>query len=140
MSRAIKSISLVGAAICAIALGGCGGIGLAYEKKLSGNYALVATDVLEQMDVSKMLPSGSALGVIPATVFAVGWDNNFIIAKQHPNDAPHHIDKSVANFYILRVIDGSLTGPLDESAFQIKRKELQVREGLVFTLVFDELK
>src|ERR1035438_8346608 len=33
---------------CLGLLAGCGGIGFAYEKRLSGKYGLVAADVLEQ--------------------------------------------------------------------------------------------
>src|ERR1035441_2688868 len=69
---------------CLGLLAGCGGIGFAYEKRLSGKYGLVAADVLEQMVVAEMLPNGSAIGVIPATVFAGGWNEQFIIAKPHP--------------------------------------------------------
>jgi hypothetical protein len=121
-------------------LAGCGGFGFAYEKQLSGKYGLVAVDVLDQMSVSETLPSGSAVGIINQTVFAVGWDEHFIIAKQHPNDASHHMDKSVTKYYILRVLDGALTGPLDESEFDIQRDKLGVSKSLSFTLVFDNLK
>jgi hypothetical protein len=121
-------------------LAGCGGIGFAYEKRLSGKYGLVAVDVLEQMDISEILPSGSANEVIPETVFAAGWDDHFIIAEQHPNDASHHLDKSVTKFYILTVADGALAGPLDESAFIRERTALGVPASLDFTLVFDSLK
>ena len=125
---------------CLGLLAGCGGIGFAYEKRLSGKYGLVAADVLEQMVVAEMLPNGSAIGVIPATVFAVGWNEQFIIAKQHPSDSNHRVDKTVTQFYVLRISDGSLTGPLAEPAFSAERTKLGVPEGLSFTLVFDTLK
>jgi hypothetical protein len=124
----------------ALLLPGCGGFGFAYQKPLSGKYGLVATDILEQMSICEMLPGGSAIGLIPETVFAVGWDAHFIIARQHPNDASHRIDKSISNLYILRVSDGVLTGPLDEVTFTRERANLGVSEGLSFTLTFDTLK
>jgi hypothetical protein len=138
--RLLPSFSTIGALLVAMVLSGCGGTGFAYEKHLSGKYGLVAGDVLEQLDVSEILPSGDAVGVIPETVFAVGWDEHFIIAKQHPNDVNQHIDKSVTKFYILRVADGSLTGPIDEPAFSRERAALGVPADLGFTLVFDSLK
>lgn len=95
---------------------------------------------MDQMSVSEMLPSGSAGDIINETVFAAGWDTNFIIAKQHPKDANQHVDKTVTNYYILRVADGSLTGPLQESAFIEARKRISVPSSLDFSLVFDELK
>ena len=99
----------------------CGGLGFAYEKKLSGKYCLQATDTLEQMSISEMPSDGGNVytAVIPATVFAVGWDEHFIIAKQHPLG-----DKTAVNFYILRVADGLVSGPWAEPAFNAERKKL----------------
>lgn len=121
--------------LAALLVAGCGGFGFAYEKRLSGKYGLVATDVLEQMSVCEMLPSGSGLGVISETVFAVGWDEQYIIAKQHPDG-----NKSITHFYILRVSDGTLTGPVDEMRFTMERHKIGVPASLSFTLVFDSLK
>jgi hypothetical protein len=132
-------ISLIITALASFALHGCGGFGFAYQKPLSGKYALVATDVMEQMSVCEMLPKGDALGVIPKTVFAVGWDPSFIIAKQHPSDDANKIDKSVTRFYILKVSDGKLSGPLTEEQFKSERDTLHVSGDLDFSLVFKEL-
>ena len=137
MVRLAQTVSI--ALACLGLLAGCGGLGLAYEKRLSGKYALVAVDVLEQMDISELLPNGSATGVIPATVYAVGWNDQFIIAKQHPSGPNHSVDKTVTNFYILRVADGKLAGPVTEPAFDGERKKLGIPEALGFTLVFDKL-
>ncbi|MCX6927967.1 MAG: DUF3997 domain-containing protein [Verrucomicrobia bacterium] len=132
--------SLFAALACLGILAGCGGFGFAYAKRLSGKYGLVAADVLEQMDISEMLPNGSAIGVIPATVYAVGWNEQFIIAKQNPAGPSHTVDKTATHFYILKVSDGSVTGPINESAFGAERTRLGVPEALTFTLVFDSLK
>jgi len=140
MRRIVSSLLILGALAPAMMLMGCGRIGFDYQKQLSGKYELVAVDVLEQMDVSQSLPSGGAIGVIPPTVYSVGWDEHFIIAKQHPNDASHHIDKSVTNFYILQVSNGTVTGPLVEVAFTRERAKLGVPASLSFTLSFDSLK
>jgi hypothetical protein len=69
MSRAFPSLLILVAVLAALLVAGCGGFGFAYEKRLSGKYGLVATDVLEQMSVCEMLPSGSGVGVISETVF-----------------------------------------------------------------------
>jgi hypothetical protein len=140
MPRIIPSFLLSIGLVVALLSAGCGGFGFAYQKKLSGKYGLVAVDELHQMEVAEMLPSGDAIGVIPATVFAVGWDEHFIIAKQHPMDADHHTDSLVTKFYILQVSDGTLFGPFDEPAFNAERVKRAVSEGLSFTLVFDSLK
>ncbi len=135
MLRAFPSLLILIAVLAALLVAGCGGFGFAYEKHLSGKYGLVATDVLEQMSVCEMLPSGSGVGVISETVFAVGWDEQYIIAKQHPAG-----NKSITHFYILRVSDGKLTGPVDEMRFTMERDKIGVPASLSFTLVFDSLK
>lgn len=122
------------ALLSALLLSACGA-GFVYEKRLSGKYGLIAVDVLEQMALCEMLPSGGGVGVINETVFAVGWDESHIIAKQHPAG-----NKSITHFYILRVSDGTVTGPMDEKTFTKERDKAGVSADLSFTLPFDSLK
>lgn len=111
--------------------------GWEYEQKLAGDYLLLATDVREQMNVSQLLPNGDAVGVIPATVFAVGWNDEFIIARQR---APADGRQGPASFYLLRVPDGALWGPLTAEQFAAERLQQQVPASLDFTLVLDDLR
>ena len=90
------------------------------------------------MAVCEVLPRGGANVVISETVFAVGWDEHFIIAKQH-RFLGGEILRDTTNYYLLRVGDGSVWGPLVESEFEQKRKSLGVSDGLAFSLVFDDL-
>ena len=112
-------------------------LGFAYEEKLIGDYGLIAVDVMEQMSVSKFRNGSARVAVINETIFATGWNDEFLIAKQHPN--PGRIDRSVTNFYILRVTDGELFGPYTESEFRKARHRLQLPESLQFTRVFERL-
>ena len=138
--RYVGSLFLIPAVlIMATVLCGCAVFGFVYQKRLIGRYELVAVDVLEQMDLCETLPDGDAVGVIPPTIFSVGWDRHFIIAKQHPHDTDGHIDRSITNFYILRASDGKLLGPLDRSAFSRDRLLLGVPGSLHFGLNFQEL-
>ena len=75
------------------------------------------------------------MDVIFPTIFAVGWDKQFIIAKQHPADTQDHPDKRITNFFILRVSDGALVGPLDESSFEAERIKHGVAKELGFVSV-----
>ena len=115
----------------------CAGIGFAYEKELPGKYCIQATDTLDQMSIAKMPSDGGNLygGVIGKTVFAVGWNDRFIIVKRHPEG-----DKSITEFYIIRVSDGHEGGPWAEAGFNAERKKLGVPKNLTFTLEFDGLK
>jgi hypothetical protein len=114
--------------------------GWEYKKKLTGDYALLAVDVREQMNISKMLPGGDAVGVVRATVFAVGWNDDFIIAQQHPPNSDISNGPRVTNFYILRTSDEELWGPLTADQFRMERANQGVPSDLDFTLVFQDLK
>jgi hypothetical protein len=124
----------------ALAIAGCGGFGFTYEKNLIGIYFLTATDEMEQMSLSQKESSNSYNGIISETVFGVGWTNDWIIAEQHPREFPKPPDKSKTNFYILRVSDGKLFGPLSAFEFDTQRKENEVPSSLQFSLIFDQLK
>ncbi len=137
MARAIQLASYSMAFILLAFILACGGIGFAYQQKMSGKYFLIATDSLEQMDISEGPSDGSNSyrGVIPGTVFEAGWDEHFIIAKQHPPGR-----ESSTNFYILRVSDGKLSELIDEPAFDAEREKLEVPKALTFTWSLDSLK
>jgi hypothetical protein len=93
------------------------------------------------MSVGKILPSGSVDLVIGQTVFAVGWNAEFIIAKRHPSEGTEatKINKSVTEFYILNVATEKLVGPLNEVEFWKQRSLLGVPGDLGFTLVFADV-
>ena len=105
------------------------GCGYAHDEKLTGPYRLIAVDVDEQMDVSYSLPKGSALGRIPETVFSVGWNDRYIVAKQHPKN-----NRSITNYYYLDMSrdsayadpSASVTGPMAESDFLLRRAKLRL--------------
>lgn len=117
---------------------GCGGIGLAYEKRLVGNLGLAAVDTRTQMAVVEFNGSGSDV-LVSQTVFAVGWDASHIIAKQHPADASGGVDKATTQLFIVTVRDRKVHGPFDEPAYRSQRGVLGVAESLDFTLRFDDL-
>jgi hypothetical protein len=120
-----------------VALGACGFI---HDEHLVGPYRLVAVDTSEQMAVCE--GTGSAVHcVIPATVFAVGWDASFIIAKQHPFELPQvtQSDKSITSFWIIRISDRAVIGPLAKGEFETRRTVLGVPAELQFKKEFPEL-
>jgi len=112
----------------------CGGIGLAYEHDLTGDYAIWAGDLLEQAAVVKKIPdSSSASTVVNPMVFAYGWNEDFIIAKQHPNlDDFDEIDTQTTNWFIVNVKTQKVYGPMTEKEFAQRRQELGVPQELTF--------
>jgi hypothetical protein len=134
----MRALLLIVAGISLTQLSGCGFV---YDKKLTGKYHLSAVDIPEQMSVCYALgEEGSCVGRIDETVFSVGWNERFIVAKQHPSN-----DKSVTNYFILDMTkDGelvdpgvSVTGPLSESEFKKQSQSMTLPD---FTQTNDELK
>lgn len=115
-------------------------------KHVTGEYYLVVIDVKDDMHLSYSLDkSGGSVGVVGPTVFAIGYDDSFIIAKQHPR-MEFKTDKSVTNYYIVplkfkvhKSPDENRIGPLTKTEFEAKRKELRVSDNLKFTKVFKDL-
>lgn len=101
------------------------GFGFAHDEHLVGPYYLNAVDIREQMSLAYALEDGSRIGRVDATVFAVGWNDRYIVAKQHPTD-----DRRVTNYFLLEMArdsayadpSASVTGPLTETDFQSKAK------------------
>lgn len=99
------------------------------DEKLIGPYRLANIDVEEQMAVYYDLGDGTSIGRIHQTVFAVGWNEKYIVAKQHPDN-----NRAITNFYFLEIAkdskyadpSDSVTGPLTESEFIRKQTELKL--------------
>jgi hypothetical protein len=121
----------IGAILC--------GCGFVHNEQLTGDYRLNAVDVMEQMSVCLRLPGGDAIGRIDETVFSVGWDDRYIVAKQHPAN-----NRTVTHYYLLDISrdstyadpNQSVTGPLTEVEFKQRQAELKLPD---FKRTFKEL-
>ena len=118
---------VIGAALV-VYLAGCGFV---HDEKITGPYRLVAVDVSNQMRVCYTLENDVCMGRIPETVFSVGWNERFIVAKQHPSN-----NRAVTNYFILEIArdskladpSASVTGPLTAAAFQERVAQLALPE------------
>lgn len=118
-----------------------------HDEDLRGGYILTAMDTREEMEISHWDSAlKEAHRVISATVFAVGQDSNFIIAKQHPSIFPNYknIDKTTVNYYIIPLknkisesAEKNFFGPLTLEQFEQKKRELNI--NVEFTIVFKDL-
>jgi len=111
-------------------------MGLVYEDDLVGDYAVWAEDTTEDAAIVRKDKGGSgATVVVDKMVFAYGWNDEFIIAKQHPCFPNEHyrIDTGTTHRYIVEVKTGKVHGPLTEDAFRQLRTELKVPAELQFT-------
>jgi hypothetical protein len=114
----------------------------AYEEQIQDYYYLIAVDDEKYMDISYN-NGGGTFSVIPSTVFAVGYNENFIIAKQHPCYFAEPIDKTITHYYIIPIKNNpnnNAIGPLTLEQFYEKRKELNVPDSVKFTKEFEKLK
>ncbi len=138
---------IVGLLVCCFLLGCNGAI---IVRRVTTYYYLVAIDAEEQLALSYAIGGdGSDINyIITQTVFAVGCDSNYLIAKQHPSKSgnPFVENKSITNYYIVHLnkeYDAfkstvGLIGPLTKDEFYKKRKELNI-EDIKFTIVYKNL-
>ncbi|GAB4043438.1 hypothetical protein [Spirosoma jeollabukense] len=116
-----------------------------YEKQLNGPYYLEAYNDYNEMSIG-IEDKEIRVGVIKATVFAIGQTDQFIVAKQHPLNESRNIDKSITNYFIIplnqkisKATDRNYFGPLTLDEFNGKRHELGM-DSVPFTIVFKDLK
>jgi len=116
-----------------------GGYGFALKKHIFGNYYIIASDVIEDASLSYLdeEDKDNFGEIIGATVFAVGFNDNYIIAKQYCTNSKelkmseHETIK--VNYYILPVLEkmdwrnkNGLIGPLNEEQFEVTRELLHL--------------
>ena len=110
--------------------------GLAYEEDLGNGYAVWAVDVMKNAGIVLKDKRGSfAKVVVPHTVFAYGWNEDFILAKRHPEKKDKKVDTSVTYWYIIEVTSGDVHGPLNEDEFCKLRTRLKVPEEISFKTI-----
>jgi hypothetical protein len=117
--------------------------GFVLKKHLAGNVYLAAGDSGEESAL--MYPSennsDTYLYIIGPTVFSVGYNEKYIIAKQCPNNAgriPYsELDRSKPNYYIVPVDstnDYYALGPFSKEQFDRKCEELKIDIQFTFEI------
>ena len=111
----------------ALAVQGCSGF--VYDRKIDGPYRLTAIDTMSAMTVTYALDNKDTVGRIGKTVFAVGWNKRYIVAKRHPPSS----NAVTEYFYLDRGADSgysdpskSVTGPLSKDDFIRATNELEL--------------
>lgn len=95
----------------------------------SGPYALMWIDTRDNVSLYYDLGDGVLIGRVDTQVFAVGSNDQFVVAKQHPSG-----NKSTVNYFVLvrgkdsKTADSSavVIGPLSALEFERKSKELNL--------------
>ena len=124
--------------ICAVVIfvGGCPFHGPIYEEDLVNGYAMWAADTIEDAAiVLKIKGTSGASVVVHPIVFAYGWNDDFIIAKRHPEKKDRKVDTSITYWYIIEVATGKVNGPLSEDEFNKLKIKLKVPPELSFKTI-----
>ncbi len=111
-----------------IQLCGCGPF--SQESGLVKDYKLFSLESLYDTNLVKGTVGGVEKEVIPCYVFAVGWNDDFIIAKRNPQ----HLKQKKIEWYIVETANNMVHGPYNEQEFRVKRNELGVPVDLSFTI------
>jgi hypothetical protein len=108
------------------------------DHHLTANYTVFAPDLREQAGIIEETSSSGGPYVVAPMVFAYGWNEDFIIARQHPvSGSFDRVFTGVTNWFILEVATGTVHGPLTEGEYLELRQTLGVPDDLTFTSVID---
>ncbi len=114
------------------------------NEQISLRYYLVSVDSKENMSLGYSIndDNSSFVDVVGETVFSVGFDDKYIIVKQHPYN-----NRNVTNYFIVPIYksfnyspDTGVIGALTYEKFMMARKELKISNDLNFTREIENLK
>ncbi|WP_435139522.1 hypothetical protein [Formosa sp. A9] len=111
------------------------------EREITDDYFLFANNTLDEMSIWYHAEKYSNRLIVPKTVFAVGENGDFIIAKSHPKTTENGINKSVTYYHIIEVDKKSTeqSPNLTLEQYERERKILKIPSDLDFNIVYEEL-
>ena len=117
------------------------------DETLDGPYRLSTIDVDEDMSICWSGPDGICIGDgLPGpTVFAAGYNKDYLVAAVHPTKFPGPMDRSITQYYyVTRSPDeaqklpySGIKGPFDQATYNREKARLHLPE---FTRVFENLR
>lgn len=110
------------------------------EREITDDYWLFANGDISEMSIWYFLEDNSSNIIVEETVFAVGYDDNYIIAKSHPKSLDNLVNKNITYFYIIEIRKPEKSVAITLNQFENKRKQLSIPSSLDFTIVYDEFK
>lgn len=121
-------------------LSGCSDL---HHEHITGRYYLVAIDTKETMSLCYSVndDNSSFVDVIGMCVYSIGYNDKYIIAKQHPSN-----NRDTIVYYIVPIHkefnyfpEKNVIGPLSDAQFRKTRKKLFIPDGLTFTYTIRSL-
>ena len=125
----------------AVSLFSCDGL---KNEHLTERYYFVAVDARENMSLGYSVndDNSSFIDVVGETVFAAGYDDKYIILKQHPSN-----NRAITTYYIVLIHkefnyspEKDVIGALTLAQFNEKRKELNISDEVTFNIEIEDLK
>ncbi|MGD6942365.1 DUF3997 domain-containing protein [Cytobacillus gottheilii] len=110
-------------------LGGCAGAS-DYKIDLPGKHSIIRTSANNVTIAPKIDENLWGADVVPAEVIEVGWNEEYIIAKQRKG-------KESKSFWIIKIESGKVTGPLNTENFMSKKEEYSIDEDISLIKVQD---
>jgi len=124
----------------------CFGLFDSGSDRITGKYIVLWIDMQENQGISEQieLNSSSSTGLVPEYVFAVGHNNDYIIAKQHPTSGFKNgfvIDTTITNYFVIDMnrkmlkTGDKVFGPFTISQFDSIRTKLKI-ENIKFDMIY----
>lgn len=129
--RAMATLLLVGTSLCTV---GCPFALFDHgEEWRDGPFSLEWVDLESELALNYESGALGGTRVIDPSIFAVGADRRYIVAKRHPLGADYRIDATITDYLIVdrdrydwRQEGVGVLGPLTENVFGVQAKELKL--------------
>jgi hypothetical protein len=119
--------------------------------RITGKFKVLWIDLPVKQHIAEEseLHSSNSSEFVPPYVFAVGHDERYIIAKQHPlieeKRNRYEIDTSITNYYVISIdrlssmvaMISTLEGPMTKSEFDNYREKLEIT-SIEFDMLYPE--
>jgi hypothetical protein len=113
-----------------------------YDIEMPGNYSVIRTSAHNITIAPKTSEDSWGANIIPAKVTEVGWNDEYIIAKQinleqdsKSNNGYEIPDTQDYHFWIIEIESGKVTGPLDDLGLIEKKKEYEITDDIILKSV-----
>ena len=125
--------------IISFLINSCSWLDESQHQKIIGEYEVGWNDLESNRSITKLIKDcdGCSEGIIASYVYAVGHNQNYIIAKQLENS------QTKTSYYIIDIKKNQansqkgIFGPLNETEFEKTKKDLKI-ESLKFDLNFNQ--
>ncbi|WP_395066524.1 hypothetical protein [Flavobacterium sp.] len=83
-------------------------------REISNGYKLIWIDLPQQ---NRFIENKNNEVVINSHVYSAGFDENYILAKQHPKINTNQVDKKKTNYFVIQLKKEATIGPIDSISF-----------------------